>query len=186
MALTYTPAEDLGRSMPTFTLKDVMGVPHSSTDVAAAPAKVIVFMCGHCPYVQAIEDRLIILGRDLKKMNVAMFGICSNDPTDYPEDRPEALLQRWKEKNYSFPLLLDTDQSVAKTYGAVCTPDFFVFDGDGRLAYRGRLDDSWKKPSLVTRHELFEAVQDIVSGKRPTVDQHPSMGCSIKWKGEDA
>lgn len=184
MALTYTPAVESGGVMPPFKLKDVQNQWHSSTDFEAAKAKVIVFMCGHCPYVQAIEDRMIQLGTDLKKLNAVMIGICSNDPTDYPEDTPEALRERWVKKGYSFPLLLDDTQSVAKSFGAVCTPDFFVFDQSDRLSYRGRMDDSWKNPNLVKRRELFEAVQAIVAGKKVDPNAHPSLGCSIKWREE--
>jgi peroxiredoxin len=187
MALTYTPSHELGARLPEFELKTVEGQNWSSTEIVQAPAKVIVFMCNHCPYVKAIEGRLISLGRDLKKLEVPLIGICSNDPSEYPEDGPEQLLLRWREKKYEFTYLVDETQAVARSFGAVCTPDFFVYDGHNRLTYRGRLDDSWRDESKVTRRELKLAVEKILSEKQSStqiikIEQVPSMGCSIKWK----
>ncbi len=181
MALLYTPDVAMGTPMPTFQLKTVDGRDFSSSQINSAPAKVIVFMCNHCPYVKAIESRLIALGRDLDLLKVPLIGICSNDPSEYPEDAPAELLKRWREREYSFEYLIDETQDVAQTFGAVCTPDFFVYDRANRLAYRGRLDDSWKDASKVTRRELKLAVEKILKGE-PVPEQSPSMGCSIKWK----
>jgi len=182
MALLYTPQPDIGRPLPHFQLNDVNGQPWSSESINAAPAKVIVFMCNHCPYVKAIEDRLIQLAHDLAKKDVPFIAICSNDANEYPEDSPTELLRRSKEKEYPFTYLVDTDQIVARTFGAVCTPDFFVYDKNNCLAYRGRLDDSWKDATKVIREELKEAVYKILEGKGLGDQQIPSMGCSIKWK----
>lgn len=181
MALLYTPEVPMGTSMPKFELKTVEGRNWSSDKISNTPSKVIVFMCNHCPYVKAIEERLIVLARELAAKNVPLVGICSNDPTEYPEDAPSELLKRWREREYGFEYLVDETQEVARTFGAVCTPDFFVYDGKNQLAYRGRLDDSWKDPNKVTRRELKLAVEKILAGK-PIDVQSPSMGCSIKWR----
>ena len=181
MALTYTPTVELGSPLPDFSLPDVFGKEHSSELIKAAPAKLVVFICAHCPYVQAIEERLVALGQKLTDLGVPMLAICSNDSTDYPEDSPEALKQRAEKHQYSFPYLLDQSQDVAKAFGAVCTPDFFVYDNANKLVYRGRLDDSWKNPENVTQQELLQAIESILNGKT-IPDQHPSIGCSIKWK----
>ena len=148
-----------------------------------------MFICNHCPYVQAVEDRLIELVRSYGSRQICFLGICSNDPTDYPEDRPEALLTRAKEKNYPFKYLVDDSQAVAKNFGAVCTPDFFVFspaDGSDQrhLYYRGRLDDSWKNPARVTQQEMKAALDGLLLAKPAPERQIPSMGCSIKWKDD--
>jgi peroxiredoxin len=182
MALTYTPGDELGSKMPEFDLTSVFDEKFSSRTLAKAPVKVIVFICAHCPYVQAIEHRLVELGRKIEKIGGAMVGICSNDPEEYPEDAKEQLARRAKEHNYSFQYLVDETQDVARAFGAVCTPDFFVYDRNGSLAYRGRLDDSWKDATKVKREELWMAVQKIAQGETVPAEQSPSMGCSIKWR----
>jgi hypothetical protein len=142
-----------------------------------------MFICNHCPYVKAIEDRLITLAREIKSFGGQVVGICSNDGVNYPEDSFANLKKRWTEKSYGFPYLHDETQSVAKSFGAVCTPDFFVFNKDRKLRYRGRLDDSWKEPQKVTRQELLLATKSIAQTGELSIsfDQTPSMGCSIKW-----
>ena len=141
-----------------------------------------MFICNHCPYVQAIEDRIIQLQRDYAHASVQLLGICSNDPTDYPDDTPANLRKRCQEKDYRFPYLVDETQAVARAYGAVCTPDIFVFDEKRRLAYHGQLDNNWKDASKVTRHDLREAIGALLQDQPVSRDQTPSMGCSIKWK----
>ncbi len=182
MALTYTPSAELGSKLPAFSLPSVDGKIYSDKDFTSAKALVVMFICNHCPYVRAVEDRLIHLARELEPLGVSFIGICSNDPSEYPEDAPNALLQRWTEKNYRFPYLIDADQSIARSFSAVCTPDLFVYDQTAHLAYRGRLDDSWRDENKVKRHELREAVQALLSGNPPASEQNPSMGCSIKWR----
>lgn len=183
MALTYTPAGELGSRLPDFILPSVDGKSISSVDLCQnKKALVVMFICNHCPYVKAIEDRLIQLAHDLGKKGAAFVAICSNDPTEYPEDAPAELRKRWRDKNYGFPYLVDADQSVAKAFGAVCTPDIFVYDNQQALCYRGRLDDSWRDPQKVSHQELRLAVEAVLAGKTPSRDQNPSMGCSIKWK----
>jgi hypothetical protein len=141
-----------------------------------------MFICNHCPYVQAVEDRILQLHRDYQPQGVQLVGICSNDPTDYPDDSPANLLKRWREKEYGFPYLIDETQEVAKAYGAVCTPDIYVFDRERKLAYHGRIDDNWQEPAKVRRRELAEALDALVAGGRPATVQNHSIGCSIKWK----
>lgn len=183
MALTYTPAGQLGQDCPDFHLPGVDGKDWFLTDFRKGQPFLVMFICNHCPYVKAIEDRLITLSRDLKELKILTVAISSNDAADYPEDSFENLQGRAREKGYPFPYLYDERQDVARRFGAVCTPDFFLYDGDGRLSYRGRLDDAWKDPARVTRRELFEAARQVLAGQSPA-NQVPSMGCSIKWKDE--
>lgn len=182
MVLLYSEKSKLGIPSPDFSLSSVDGKQYSLKDFSSKKVLAVFFICNHCPYVQAIEDRILGLWRDLKGKNVQFVGICSNDPTDYPDDSPQSLLKRWKEKNYGFPYLIDETQETARTYGAVCTPDIFVFDEKRCLAYHGQLDNNWKDPKNVTREDLRDAIEQLLAGKTPTPDQVPSMGCSIKWK----
>ena len=182
MALTYSPETEPQSKMPNFELPSIDGRTISSQSIEKAPVKLIMFICAHCPYVQAIEDRLISLGHFMKEQSYPMIAICSNDPSEYPEDSKESLLKRSQEKAYSFTYLVDESQEVAKSFGAVCTPDFFVYDQNNNLVYRGRLDDSWKNPDQVTRHELKDAIEATALGKKLSLEPRPSMGCSIKWK----
>ena len=182
MALTYTPAAAQDFICPDFDLPSVDGRRFALKDFSASDALVVMFICGHCPYVQAIEDRLIAVAREFMPQGVAVVGICANDPADYPEDTPKALHQRWLEKHYNFPYLIDGSQEVAKAFGAVCTPDLYVFDRQRKLHYRGRLDDSWRHPDKVTRRELADAITAVLKNHAVESVQNPAMGCSIKWK----
>lgn len=181
MALTYTPKAELGSAMPSFTLPSVAGGKVSSQDFISCKATLVMFICNHCPYVQAIEDRLLTLGKKWPAKEVGIVAICSNDAKDHPEDSFAGLKKRWQEKNYPFPYLHDESQDVARAFGAVCTPDFFLYDRKQKLFYRGRLDDSWKNPQLVQQKELEFAIAAILAGKASPTPQVPSMGCSIKW-----
>jgi len=184
MALKETPPPDLGAPCPDFRLPGVDGRTYSRDDFASARALVVMFICNHCPYVQAVEDRLIRLGRELGPRGVQLVGICSNDAVSYPEDAFDKLAARWRDKAYGFPYLFDETQDVARAFGAVCTPDFFVYDGARKLAYLGRLDDSWKDESKVTRRELASALEALLAGQLVATAQKPSMGCSLKWKAD--
>lgn len=181
MALTYAPRGELGSACPDFKLKSVDGKAYSRGDFTGKPL-VVMFICNHCPYVRAIEDRLVKLAHSYPA--AAFVGICANDSTDHPEDTPPELHNRWREKRYDFPYLVDESQDVARAFAAVCTPDLYVFDSSHKLRYRGRLDDSWRNPNLVKREELREALEKILLGQTVNETQNPSMGCSIKWKNE--
>ena len=182
MALTFTPNPSGTESCPDFSLPAVTGGNYSLSDFTNGKPLVVMFICNHCPYVKAIEDRLIQLGHDLKKLDVNCVAICANDPLENPEDSFENLKARALEKKYSFVYLHDKDQKTAHLFQAVCTPDFFVYTADLKLQYRGRLDDNWKDASKVTKRELYEAVKQLIDGKNIiSSKQIPSMGCSIKW-----
>jgi len=177
-----TPPPELGAKCPDFRLPAVDGTSYARDDFAGKSVLVVMFICNHCPYVKAVEDRLIRLARELEPRGVQFVAICSNDADNYPDDAFDRLAARWRERGYGFPYLHDEAQDVAHAFGAVCTPDIFVYDGDRRLAYRGRVDDSWKDESRVTKRELAEAIEALVAGQRPPREQRPSMGCSIKWR----
>jgi peroxiredoxin len=175
-------AARLGAACPEFRLPAVDGKVYGRDDFARSPVLVVMFICNHCPYVKAVEDRLIALGRELGPRGVQFVAVCSNDAASHPDDAFDELAERWRAKEYPFPYLHDESQAVARAFGAVCTPDIFVYDRDRRLAYRGRVDDSWKEPARVTRRELADAVEALLAGRAPAAEQRPSMGCSIKWK----
>jgi peroxiredoxin len=182
MVLTENQDVPLGTPCPDFRLASVDGKTVARDDFRDRPILVVMFICNHCPYVQAVEERIIQLAREYSPRGVQFVGICSNDPTDYPEDRPERLLERWRAKGYGFPYLVDTTQDVARAFGAVCTPDIYVFDRDRRLAYHGRIDDNWQQPGKVTRRELAAALDALLAGRAPAREQHHSIGCSIKGR----
>jgi len=182
MALTENRDVVLGTPCPDFRLPAVDGTTVSRDHFRGAPALVVMFICNHCPYVQAVEDRLIALAREYGAKGVRFVGICSNDPVGYPEDAPAKLAERWRTKRYGFPYLVDASQEVARAFDAVCTPDLYVYDRAGRLAYHGRLDDDWKNPGKVRRRDLALALDALLAGGAPGGEQIPSMGCSIKWK----
>jgi peroxiredoxin len=182
MALTESRDLPLGTPCPDFRLPSVDGKTLSLNDCREAKALVVMFICNHCPYVQAVEDRIIQLHLDYAPRGVQLVGICSNDPTDYPDDRPERLLARWREKRYGFPYLIDATQDTARAFHAVCTPDIYVFDAQQRLAYHGQIDDSWKEPARVRRRDIREALDALLDGRAPSREQTPSIGCSIKWR----
>lgn len=182
MSLTYTPAGRLLSPLPDFSLPSVDGQTFAAKDFKDAKALLVLFICNHCPYVKAIENRLIALVSEFQGKGLRVVGICANDPTDHPEDAPPELLKNWRDKAYGFPYLIDETQRVARAFGAVCTPDIYLFNGEQKLVYRGRLDDSWKNEKLVRRQELKEAIEALLSGKSVNEEQNPSMGCSIKWK----
>ncbi len=188
MALAYSQPGELGSQAPEFSLPGVDGKTyrlrdfHESGDVKAL---VVVFMCNHCPYVVATQGRINALAKEYASRGVRLVGINSNDFVKYPDDSFDAMKKRAKEQGYVFPYLRDETQEVAKAYGAVCTPDFFVYENAGGefvLRYRGRLDDNWKDESAVKRRDLALALDEILSGRAPNPDQPSSMGCSIKWK----
>lgn len=189
MALTYSPAGEPGWTAVDFRLPGIDGKTYSLSDFEGAKALVVIFMCNHCPYVRAVQDRISALAREYEAQGVRVVGINSNDARQYPDDSPEHMREQARKHGFIFPYLVDESQQVARSYGAVCTPDFFVFSPAAgtagekfKLSYRGRLDDSWKNASQVTRRELAAALDEILAGREPSREQHSSMGCSIKWK----
>jgi peroxiredoxin len=183
MALTPSTMVPLGTVAPSFSLPDTDGKQISLPQPGQFGAVLVVFMCNHCPYVKHVAAQLAVLGRELSGRGVAMIGINSNDADKYPDDSPAAMRREAAARGYSFPYLFDEDQSVARAYRAACTPDFFLFDRDLRLVYRGELDDSRPgngKP--VTGAALRAAIDAVLDGQIPSGQQIPSMGCNIKWK----
>lgn len=182
MVLLESNAPELGSEAPDFSLPATDGKTYGLDHFQEASVLVVMFICNHCPYVKAVIDRLVDLGEAWPSDQVAFVAISSNDAERYPADSFENMSAWAKEKNFSFPYLYDESQEVARAYKAVCTPDFFVYDRDRRLAYAGRLDDNWKAPEQVQRRDLQDAIHALLDGERPNKEQHPSMGCSIKWK----
>lgn len=174
----------LGTPAPDFSLPDPAGVVHTLDSVAGdSPALVVAFICNHCPYVKLLADKLAEVGNGFADRGVAVVAINSNDAESYPDDSPQAMADEVGLRGYRFPYLYDEDQSVARSYRAACTPDFFVFDGDRKLAYRGRFDEA--RPGNgqeVTGADLTAAVERLLAGEGPGPEQTPSMGCNIKWK----
>ena len=185
MALTYSTASRLGSKAIPFHLPGVDGKTYSLDSFSDKKALLVLFMCNHCPYVIAIQDRINDLVAKYGAKGFAMIGINSNDPEQYPEDSMDAMQVRAREKNFQFAYVQDLTQEVAKSYDAVCTPDPYLYEnvnGEFLLRYRGRLDDSWKEPKNVKKQDLALAIEAILSGQSVATDQNPSMGCSIKWK----
>lgn len=172
----------LGEQAPDFSLEGVDGKTLSLCDLAQAKALVVVFSCNHCPYVQAYEGRMIALQRDYGPKGVRLVAVNSNDSASYPEDGPEAMAARAKEKGFNFPYLRDESQSVARAYGATHTPHLFVFDRERKLAYTGKIDDNWQDESAVRSRFLRDALDDVLAGRRPRVPETHAIGCTIKWK----
>jgi peroxiredoxin len=173
---------DLGDSAPAFKLPGIDEKDHSLADYAGAKALAVVFTCNHCPYAQAYEGRFNALQAELGPKGFQLLAINSNDGVQYPEDDYEAMVLRAQEKDFQFPYLWDEDQSIAKAYGAVRTPHVFLFDAARKLAYVGRIDDSWNAPEKVSRRELAEAIEDILDGKPVRTPETFAVGCTIKWK----
>lgn len=183
MVMTASTMLPLGTKAPDFTLPDTQENPVSLRDFEGAEALVVVFMCNHCPFVKHIIDGFVRLVKEYQPKGVAFVGINSNDVESYPEDRPERMVQFAKEKGFTFPYLYDASQKVAGSYHAACTPDFFVFDADRRLVYRGQMDDSRPSGSIpVTGEDLRAALDAVLRGGPVPEEQKPSMGCNIKWK----
>jgi peroxiredoxin len=174
---------ELGSAMPSFDLPDtVSGKNVSSRSLLGKPA-VVIFICNHCPYVKHIRQGLADFGRLCQERGVGMVAISSNDVGQYPEDGPDGMRSEAKESGYVFPYLFDESQQVARAFDAACTPDLYVYDAQGRLAYRGQFDDSRPKNDLpVDGKDARAAVEALLAGRAPSADQKPSIGCNIKWK----
>jgi peroxiredoxin len=173
----------LGVPAPDFSLPATDGRTYSLKDVAGEKGAVIVFICNHCPYVKAVIGRLAADARVLMREGVGFVAICSNDAENYPEDSFPRMREFAKRHDFPFPYLHDETQTIARAYGAVCTPDFFGFDGKGKLKYRGRLDEGRAGPVPAgARRELLKAMRAIAATGTAPAPQIASMGCSIKWK----
>lgn len=175
---------ELGTEAPDFSLEDtVSGNMVSLSDYDDKAGVLVMFICNHCPYVQHVRDELARIGKDYADTGIGIVAICSNDSDNYAGDSPEAMKAEAEEHGYVFPYLHDADQSVAKAYTAMCTPDFFLFGSDRKLVYRGRMDASRPKSDVpVTGEDLRAAMDAVLAGKTVSGEQYASMGCSIKWK----
>jgi peroxiredoxin len=173
----------LGTPAPEFTLPECQGGTVSLSDLGGHQALLVIFMCNHCPYVKHVADQLKQLTDEYLAKGVAVVGISSNDADEYPDDSPEAMAKEKQQRGYAFPYLYDADQAVAKAYAAACTPDFYLFDGDQKLVYRGQLDSSRPKTDTpVTGEDLRAALDAVLAGQPVPQEQRPSLGCNIKWK----
>lgn len=181
-----TPICDFGWPAPDFRLPGIDGRTWSLGDVRGPKGTLIMFVCNHCPYVQAVADRLVRDARDLQALGVGVAAVMSNDTVAYPEDSFDNMAGFAARHGFTFPYLFDESQDVARAYGAVCTPDFFGFDAGLGLQYRGRLDASRKEAGPAdARRELFEAMAQVADGGAGPARQVPSMGCSIKWRSAE-
>ena len=184
MVRLETPVCEFGAPAVDFALPGVDGKRWTLAQCAGEHGLLVMFICNHCPYVKAVIDRIVRDTRELLPLGIKSVAIMSNDTADYPEDSFENMQKIARELNFTFPYLLDETQEIAQSYGAVCTPDFFGYNADLKLQYRGRLDASRKEAVPEARRDLFEAMKQIsLTGQGPR-DQIPSMGCSIKWKNE--
>jgi peroxiredoxin len=187
MALRYSRMIELGAAAPDFALPDPSGKVHRLSDFADAPALLVAFICNHCKYVKHIREGFAAFAREYAGNGLAIVAISPNDAADYPEDSPANNARVAAEFGFVFPYLYDESQEIALAYEAICTPDFFLFDKDRRLVYRGRFDEASPgngKP--VTGADLRAAADSALAGRAPASQQHPSMGCSIKWKADIA
>lgn len=178
----------LGTPAPPFSLPDVVSTkPYSLDSFAGKTALMVIFMCRHCPYVVHVQDEIARIGQDYADSGLGIVGISSNDPAHYPDDAPERLKEMAQQLKLRFPLCFDGTQEVAKSYKATCTPDFYLFDRDRRLVYRGQLDDSRPGNNRpVTGRDLRAAIDAVLAGKPVDSNQKASIGCSIKWKPGNA
>ena len=184
MVRTNSTMLPLGTAAPDFALVSVDGRTYSLEDFSDSRALLVIFLCNHCPYVIHIADHLAVLAHEYQQKGVAVVGISSNDVSSYPQDSPEQMVHEAESRGYTFPYLYDETQEVAKAYRAACTPDFFVFDADRKLAYRGQMDDSRPKtdsPKPVTGMDLRRALDAVLNGEAVSFEQKPSLGCNIKW-----
>lgn len=182
MVKTASTMLPLGTPAPDFSLLNVDSKTVSLADFADAKALVVIFMCNHCPFVKHLADALADFGRECQAKGVAVVAISSNDVANYPDDSPEQMVHEAENRGYTFPYLYDEDQSVAKAYKAACTPDFYVFDGEMKLAYRGQFDASRPGNDIAVSGDDLRKAVDAVAAGNPVPEPHmPSIGCNIKW-----
>lgn len=184
MSVVTQPVCEFGKQANDFSLEGVDGKTYSLADIKGKNGTLVMFICNHCPFVKASIDRIVRDVEALKPFGIGAVAIMANDTVNYPEDDLEHMKKFARQHGFGFPYLIDKTQEVAKAYGAVCTPDFFGFNSDLRLQYRGRLDPyrPGEQEKAGTPRELVEAMKQIAKTGRGPDDQKPSMGCSIKWK----
>jgi peroxiredoxin len=182
MAATESTMLPLGTRAPDFRLPDFDGKPVALDDYAAAPGLVIAFICNHCPFVKHIRDELARFARDYQPQGVALIAINSNDFRAYPQDAPAAMAAEARTIGYTFPYLVDETQAVAKAYQAACTPDFYLFDRERKLVYRGQFDSSRPGRGAASGADLRAAADALLANRPMPADQKPSIGCNIKWR----
>lgn len=184
MVLTPSTMLSLGTKAPNFSLKDVVSGQTISLDTfAGKKALLVMFICKHCPFVKHVQQELAKIGQDYRDHSLGIVAISANDAANYPDDSPENLAVMARELGFNFPICYDETQEVAKAYTAACTPDFFLFDGDYKLVYRGQLDDSRPSNNLpVTGEDLRSAIDRVLADEAIDFEQKPSIGCNIKWK----
>jgi peroxiredoxin len=183
MVATASTMLPLGTSAPDFNLPDTEGHMVSLSNFAQAPALLVIFMCNHCPYVKHVLHNLVELIKEYQEKGVAVVGINSNDVDSFPEDSPEMMAREARKAGFTFPYLYDESQEVAKAYRAACTPDFYLFNKQRKLIYRGQMDDSRPGNNIpVTGADLRAVLDAVLEGKKIPAVQKPSLGCNIKWK----
>ena len=183
MVRTPSTMLPLGTEAPDFELPNVDGRTVGLAQAAGVNGTVVMFICNHCPFVKHVADELAALGRDYAGRGIGFVAISSNDVSTHPADSPEQMVREAEDRGYGFPYLYDGTQEVAKAYRAACTPDFFLFDADRRLAYRGQLDGSRPGNGVpVSGGDLRAAIDALLAGRRPAAEQAPSLGCNIKWR----
>ncbi|MCO8125462.1 thioredoxin family protein [Stieleria sp. TO1_6] len=187
MVRTASTMLPLGTQAPDFSLPECAGGTVGLSDLTGKKALLVMFICNHCPYVKHVAEQLKSLSDDYLAKDVAVVGINSNDADVYPDDSPEAMAQEKVQRGYQFPYLVDADQQVARDYAAACTPDFYLFDENQKLVYRGQLDSSRPKTDIpVTGEDLRAAIDAVLAGQAPSDQQRASLGCNIKWKDGNA
>jgi peroxiredoxin len=187
MAFTSSTMLTLGTRAPDFALPDVThGRPVSLSDFDRQPALLVMFICKHCPYVVHVRDELARIGRDYAGRGLGIVAISSNDVDSYPDDSPANLAAMARSSGFNFPLCYDETQEVARAYSAACTPDFFLFDADRKLVYRGQIDESRPGKGIPKGKDLRSAIDDLLAGRPVDPNQQPSAGCNIKWKPGNA
>jgi peroxiredoxin len=186
MVSLETPVCDFGLAAPDFNLLGVDGKQWTLQECRGGNGLLVMFICNHCPYVKAVRERIVRDTRELLEYGIRAVAIMSNDPTDYQEDSFDNMKEIARIFDFPFPYVFDETQAVAKAYGAICTPDFFGYNADLALQYRGRLDASRKETAPAdVRRDLFEAMKQVAETGKGPEQQIPSMGCSIKWKTDD-
>jgi peroxiredoxin len=182
MTATSPPIVNFGWPAPAFRLADTRGQIWDLKSLRGSKGVLLMFICNHCPYVLAIIDKLVREAKTCRDLGFGVAAVCSNDAVAYPEDSYERMAAFARQHHFTFPYLHDVNQAVARAYGAACTPDFFGFNTDLKLQYRGRLDDSGRDPHPGARRELYEAMKMIAETGQGPREQMPAIGCSIKWK----